>query len=57
MGSSTRGEGDLGPLETRLVGKGWSVMMVVGCQESGPAGGKLALCRVVASDDDDDDDL
>ena len=39
-GSSTRGEGTGGPLETRLVEKGFSLMMVTGGQESGPAGGK-----------------
>jgi hypothetical protein len=51
VGSSTRGEGDGGPLETRLVEKGFSLMVVMRHQESGPAGGKTGARRIVASDE------
>ena len=47
VGSSTRGEGTGGPLETRLVGKGFSLMVVMRDQDSGPAGGKTGALTSV----------
>ena len=47
VGSSTRGEGDGGPLATRLVIKGFSLMVVMRDQDSGPAGGKTGALTSV----------